>query len=792
MVNESSFSELYSHPGKPLEEHLINVAYLAEKNLKQCPSDIFKEIERDLLFKIVQISALCHDIGKATSYFQTYLFASEEKRAKLKAMKECNHGLLSAVATFFVTKNELENRKDIKGGDYAYYLPFAAFLAVKKHHGDFEDVLDEVTVEEKDIEVLLKQVDSIEKRKLEILSARLEGAGLGQKITADLLRGWVQSLPNELGVIRRKLRRLGQQQSINPYLLTNFIFSLLIDADKSEVTTGRIIERTDGKLDYYLVDRYKSAMNAEDSYLNRLREKAYQEVLEKDLNLGSRLISINLPTGLGKTLTALAFALKLRKEILSERGYIPRIIYCLPFLSIIEQNAEQIEKVLRENGFEVDTSLLLKHHHLSEVYYKKEEIEFEPDHAKILIEGWNSEIIVTTFVQLFYTLFSNKNKNLRKFHRLAGSIIILDEVQSIPSNYWLLVREFLKELTEQLNCYVVFVTATEPLIFSRNEMIPLVDRNFYFEKMERVIVRPRLEKDMTLEEFAESLDIEGGKSYLFILNTINSARNFYNLLKERVGNEEVIYLSAHVVPYERLCRIKKMKERKVKFAVTTQVVEAGVDIDFDVVYRDLAPLDSINQAAGRCNRNWSGKGEVIVVSLKDERRLYSSYIYDSVLLDITRKILERYKVIEEKEFLKIIEDYYGEVQQRKSSDKSRELLEAVYKMKYDSTDETAGIADFKLIEEDYPRLDAFVELNEEAKEIWKNYVGIKEIKNLLERRREFDKIKADFYKYNVSIPLKTDNLPPEVAGFRYVGNNVLREYYDENTGFICKGVVALW
>jgi CRISPR-associated endonuclease/helicase Cas3 len=127
-----------------------------------------------------------------------------------------------------------------------------------------------------------------------------------------------------------------------------------------------------------------------------------------------------------------------------------------------------------------------------------------------------------------------------------------------------------------------------------------------------------------------------------------------------------------------------------------------------------------------------------------------------------------------------------------SSDKSRELLEAVYKMKYDSTDETTGIADFKLIEEDYPRLDVFVELNEEAKEIWKNYVGIKEIKNLLERRREFDKLKADFYKYIVSIPLKTDNLPPEVAGFRYVGNNVLREYYDENTGFICKGVVALW
>jgi len=784
MGNASSFSELYSHPGKPLEEHLVNVARLAEMNLEQCPTDIFKGIERELLFRTIRIAALCHDIGKATVYFQNYLFAPEGEKAKLKARRETNHGLLSAVAAFFVAKNQLEEKDPL--------LPFVIFLAVKKHHGDFEDVVYEAAVEEKDVEILLRQVESIDEKKIEILSIKLQEAGLGQKITGDVLREWVKILPDELGNVRRKLRKFGRQKSISPYLLTNFVFSLLIDADKSEVTTGKVVERSGAKLDFYLVDNYKKSMNTEDTYLNRLRERAYREVLEKELDLEKRLISINLPTGLGKTLTSLAFALKLRKKILTEKGYIPRIIYCLPFLSIIEQNAEQFEKVLQANGLKVDTNLLLKHHHLSELNYKKDEAEFEPDEAKILIEGWNSEIVVTTFAQLFYAFLSNRNRNLRKFHRLAGSIIILDEVQSIPTSYWLLMREVLKELTNQLDCYVVFVTATEPLIFSREEMVPLVDRNFYFEKMGRVVVKPQLQKDMTLEEFAEDVPIENGKSYLFILNTINSAKNFYELLKSKVGDEEVIYLSAHVVPYERLARIKRMKEKKTRFAVTTQVVEAGVDIDFDVVYRDLAPLDSINQAAGRCNRNWTDKGDVIVVSLKDEKRRYSSYIYDSVLLDITRKILENRVEIEEKEFLKIIEDYYREVQGRKSSDKSRELLQAVYKMKYESSDDTVGIADFKLIEEDYPRIDVFVELNEEAGEIWKYYLDIKEIKNLLERRRQFERIKADFYKYVVSVPLKTENLPPEVAGFRYVGHNVLREYYDENTGFICKGVVALW
>lgn len=790
-MSESSFSELYSHPGKALEEHLVNVAHIAVKNLEQCPADIFKQIDKKLLSRLIRTSALCHDLGKATSFFQNYLFALEEEKEKLKTRQETHHGLLSAVATFFAVKAELEKEKHLTGDDRAF-LSFIAFLTVRKHHGDLEDVMDEATCSEKDKAILLTQIESIDERKLSILNARLKEAGLIQDIHKELLKGWVLSLPDELRVIKRNLRKLERQKSIDPYLLTNFLFSLLIDADKSEVSTGKIVERNTAELDYYMVDKYKTTMNIEDTYLNKLREKAYREVLEKHLDLDSRLLSINLPTGLGKTLTSLAFALKLRKKIATEKGYVPRIIYCLPFLSIIEQNAEQFEKVLRTNGLNVDTSLLLKHHHLSEVYYKKDEVEFEQDQAKILIEGWNSEIIVTTFVQLFYALLSNRNKDLRKFHRLAGSIIVLDEVQSIPSNYWLLVREIFKKLTEQLDCYIVFVTATEPLIFSREETIPLVERKTYFEKMARVVVRPHLEKDLTLEEFAESIEIDDNRSYLFILNTINSAKTFYNLLKEKIGSQDIIYLSTHVVPYERLERIKKMKEKRVKFAVTTQVVEAGVDIDFDVVYRDLAPLDSINQAAGRCNRNWSKKGEVIVVSLKDEKRLYSSYIYDSVLLDITRRILARNEFIEEKDFLKMIEEYYEEVQSKKSTDKSRELLNAVYKMKYDSVDGTTCIADFKLIDEDYPKLDTFIELNDEAKCIWKRYVDIKEIKNLIERRLEFSRIRADFYKYTVSIPVNTNNLPPEVAGFRYVSNNMLQDYYDENTGFKCEGVTALW
>lgn len=784
------FSELYSHPGKALEEHLINVADIAIQNLNQAPDDIFKRHGKDVLSRLVKVCALCHDIGKATSYFQEYLFAPDSVKDKLKVKEETHHGFLSAIAAYFATKAEFEGVDALKDEEREL-LPFIAFLVVRRHHGNFRDVLDEVIWKERERGVLLAQVESIDETKLSVINEKLRRAGLNVDITNAHLKEWVLAFPDELRRLRMRLRKLERMKDIEPYILTNFLFSLLIDADKSEVTVGKTVERANADLDRHVVDNYKATMGIRDSWLNSLRQKAYDEVLSTPVDLNAKVMSINLPTGLGKTLTSLAFALKLRKQIQSTKGFTPRIIYSLPFLSIIEQNAEQFEKVLVANGFDVDTSLLLKHHHLSEVYYRKGQEEFETDDAKILIEGWNAEIVVTTFVQLFHTLLSNKNHDLRKFHRLSGSIIILDEVQSIPTHYWLLIGELFKKLTQELDAYIIFVTATEPLIFSRDEITPLVNREFYFNSMGRVTITPQLKTSLTLEEFAEKLEIQDEKSYLFILNTIKSAKAFYELLKQKTG-EEVVYLSTHVVPYERLERIKLMKDKKVRLAVTTQVVEAGVDIDFDVVYRDLAPLDSINQAAGRCNRNWTSKGEVIVVSLRDEKRLYASYIYDSVLLDITRGILSDRETIEEKEFLRIIEEYYAQVQARKSSDVSRELLTAVYKMKYESVDGSTCIADFKLIEEDYSKIDVFVELNDEAKQVWQRYVEIKEINDLFERRLQFSRIKSNFYKYTISVPLKIDNLPPEVAGFRYVANNNLDEYYDKNTGFITQGVTALW
>lgn len=788
-MSMSSFSDLYSHPGKLLEEHLINVAHIACQNYTVSPVENIYGYNKSILMRLVKICGLCHDIGKATGYFQKYLFTNEDEKKKLKNLNETRHGLLSAVVGFYAAQGEFANENSLTSNEKAF-LSFVVFWTIRKHHGNLEDIIDETGVNDKDIELLVDQVKSIDKDKLSILNERLKTEGLAQDITTTSMLEWVKLIQNNLRVMRRSFRKLDREKNMEPYLMTNFIFSLLIDADKSEVVLGEVPQRRQTVMDYTIVDNYKRTLDIKKSKINDLREKAYQEVLGQELDLNKRIYSINLPTGLGKTFISLAFALKLRDSINSKKGYMPRVIYSLPFLSIIEQNADQFERVLSEAGLNVDSDLLLKHHHLSELYYRMGENEFEPDEAKILIEGWNSEIIVTTFVQLFHTLLSNKNSTLRKFHRLSGSIIILDEVQSIPFKFWLLVKNILEELVEKFDSYVVFVTATEPLIFERQDVKHLAIREKYFNALDRVVIKPQLDETITVEELAENIKLEPEKSYLFILNTIKSAKAFYELLKSKT--ERIGFLSTHVVPKERFNRISEMKEGKIKIAVTTQLVEAGVDIDFDEIYRDLSPLDSINQSAGRCNRNGESQGKVIVVSLKDDRRRYSSYIYDDVLLDITEKILKKHKCIREKDFLNIIDNYYKEMQEKMASDKSCELLSAVYRMKYNSTDEAISISDFKLIDNSYPKIDVFIEIDDDARGVWQDYLGIKEIKDLFERRIAFSNIKADFYKYTVAVPTTVDNLPPEVAGFRYVNMNSLEEFYDKETGFKCQGVTPIW
>lgn len=780
-------SNLYSHPGRLLEDHLIGVANLAELF---CQDKRFPE--KESLKQLTRIIALSHDLGKATTFFQDYLKADEKEKIKLRNQPETRHGLFSAVCAYYLVK-ELLNRTNAGVG----YYPFFAFEVVKRHHGNLRDVMDEAIFDEKDEKLVSKQLENISEENFIILSQLLFEAGLPIILTKKIISEWIDTFPEKLKGYKKTLRQ--DSGDASNYLLLNLLYSILLDSDKSDVVVRDIsyFERQTGSISANIVDTYKSKQSFQDSPINAIRESAYSEVINKEIDIEKKIYSINLPTGLGKTLISFSFALKLRDLVnnKTQGKFAPRIIYALPFLSIIEQNSDVFEKVFKANGIATYSNILLKHHHLSEISYQiNKNEEFEPDSAKIMIEGWNSEIIVTTFVQLFHTLLTNRNKNLRKFHRVNNSIIILDEIQSIPIKYWLLIKTIFKFLTEKLNIYVIFVTATEPLIIEKKDVVSLVDRDKYFQKMNRVKLKLSLDKDLTLEELYSTFKIEHGKRYIFIFNTISAAKKYYELAN--VDYKDISFLSTHIIPKERLARIEDIKKGKYKIVITTQLVEAGVDIDFDVVVRDIAPLDSINQASGRCNRNNFGKekGEVYVFSLKDEKgKKYSSYVYDSVLLNITKKILGKHQEIQEQEFLELINNYYKETSDKKSPDESKKILEAIGKLRYDSPDENTSISNFKLIDEDYSKKDVFIEIDENAEEVWRKYLDLKD-KDLFERKKIFDSFKADFYQYVISIPANVKNSPEEVSFLSYVRNAILSDYYNLETGFITKNErsVVIW
>lgn len=766
-----SFSNLYSHPGVLLEDHLIGVAELSDLFLSEKPLEIRKNLN-----EVCRIIALTHDIGKATKNFQDYLNADEKEKKRLKNRKETKHSLLSSVCAYYLVK-ELKT-------DEPY--PFFAFFTVRRHHSDLIDVIDGVLYDEDDKEILRRQCENIDDIRFSILAERLHSAGLPLLLTKEIILRWINGFLAESLRIKKYLRKISNGTS--NYIILNLLYSILLDSDKSNVVIRdvSIFKRKDA-LSASLVDNYKTNISFPDSPINKLREMAYHEITDSIIHPDDKIYSINLPTGLGKTLISLSFALKLREQL----GTSPRIIYSLPFLSIIDQNSNVFETIIKTKGIKPDSNILLKHHYLSEIFYKKDDNEFETDEAKILIEGWNAEIIVTTFVQLFHTLISNKNKSIRKYHRFANSIIILDEVQSIPVRYWMLLRNVLLELSKLMNTYIILVTATEPLIFDRGEIKPLVkNRDFYFKSLNRVSLKPFINETMTINELAQHFALDDARSYLFIFNTITSAKDFYKLINDKI--ESLTYLSTHIIPKERLKRIKEIKDGRYKVIVSTQLVEAGVDIDLDVVIRDMAPLDSINQASGRCNRNGKQKGEVYIVSLKNEEgRKLATYIYDATLLDITEKILSNRKEIKESEFLQLTEEYYLKTKQFVSQDTSKNLLEAITTLKYDSEDYSEdysnySIERFKLIDDDYKKIDVFIELDECAHNIWQTYLSLKNVSDVFERKKLFDAIKADFYQYVISIPANVKNMPPMFGEMGYVNIGVLKDYYDNETGYITK------
>ncbi len=399
------------------------------------------------------------------------------------------------------------------------------------------------------------------------------------------------------------------------------IFSCLVDADfldteqfcspeKSEFRPNQSdAGQIDELLSVFQAHMKKIIKNAETNNVNRLRREVFEECVCK-ASLPRQIFSLTVPTGGGKTYSSMAFALNH-----AVKNNLRRVIYAIPFTSIIEQNAAVFKKIF---GFEN-----VLEHHCNFIEKEDDENRAYNRRNRLATENWDLPIVVTTNVQFFESLFAHKTSRCRKLHNIAGSVIILDEAQAIPTGYLRPCLAVLKELVRNYGCSVVLCTATQPALDDSNSL-----RKEALPKIQEIVSDPqKLFKDLkrtkivfigkkTDCELAGLLDQE--QQALCIVSTKPQARSVFEQLSRKANS---CHLSTNMYPLHRQRILQKIRDRldagKSCRVVSTSLVEAGVDLDFPVVYRAMAGLDSIAQAAGRCNRegklNKQGKlGRVFV------------------------------------------------------------------------------------------------------------------------------------------------------------------------------------
>lgn len=413
-----------------------------------------------------------------------------------------------------------------------------------------------------------------------------------------------------------------QQLATDVEMYMRFVFSALVDADWLDTEAHFSPEKRelreedrglDGLLDRFEDRRQAMLRSATDSPVNIARSAIYEDLM-RSVDLPPGLYKVAAPTGSGKTILGLGWALRHAKS-----NGLRRIVTAVPFISVTDQVASVYRDFLDTN----DDRVVLEHH---------SQVVGGDGWQRLASENWDTPVVVTTTVRLFEALFSNRTSDCRRLHRLAGSAIILDEVQALPVEVLDPIVDALRTLVTRLGATVLLLTATQPTLqhipLSRGveavDLLPGIDRwDETFKRTERSWVG-------SLDHAEVAYLVSEREQCLCIVNSIKDAE----IITTMLGDDDSIHLTTHIRPGDRRDRLQEIRNRLDAGlpcrVVSTQLVEAGVDLDFPSVLRALAPLPSLMQADGRCNRNGllDGYGETIVFELKKGKRPRGSYYSD--------------------------------------------------------------------------------------------------------------------------------------------------------------------
>ena len=595
-----------------VKEHTEKTRILCEKKGKRCGME-----------NIMSLCAILHDIGKEKKAFEDYLNSEEDVRKKLRG----------SVAHASTGAKYLYDRYHEKKGNQKILVELMTYC-IAAHHGLFDCVNGDG---DNRFMPKITQVDSYE-----------EACENAQKdfLKEYNLDKYFEYACQEFNTMLLKIQKIStSEEEILFYVscIERLMLSIMIDSDweataafmNNEVLHVRQTNETEAV--------FEEAFNHFDQYMNELHykfEKKKSTDKEKEINKArdemqkecrdfakyqTGIYCLPLPTGGGKTLSGLAYAL----EYCKEHKQIERIIYISPYISITEQNSEVFRKAIGKDEW------ILEHHSAVVKNLENDNEDYQTDQLSQLDVNWEEPFICTTFVQFMNTLFSDKKQCIRRMHRLVNAVIVIDEVQSMPIKCIHTFNSMMNFLNAVCNTDIVLCTATQPKLEKPKHAIcysqpknMIQNVNSRFSEFERVVIKYQTEK-YSFEKLKNEImqKMERFDSMLVVLNTKASVRKLYDLLKNE--NIKVVYLTTNLCAEHRKDRLEYMKgilknnqqtEKKEKIiVVSTNLIEAGVDISFECVYRSLTGLDSIAQTAGRCNRNGEREyGEVYIVDIKEE------------------------------------------------------------------------------------------------------------------------------------------------------------------------------
>lgn len=602
-----------------VKKHLENVAFYAEIlarkiNLNSCG----------------KLCGLLHDIGKYSNEFQDYLILASQNKAKKQ--KGPDHSTAGAV--WIVTLGEKYNKQ---------LTAQILALVIMGHHGGLIDVIDM-----EGASPFIKRLNKLKEDQEWLIGYEQVQKRMEKDFNREKLESLFLKAHKEIVMILKQLKQVKRSAvEANYYcgVLCKMLYSCLIDADRYDTATFMDDEQMQPPPDRQvlwneLALRFEKAIQSfpKDITINVLRQKisqnCYRNALEQE---PGKIYTLNCPTGSGKTMASLRYALNHAKKYHKNH-----IFYIIPYITITEQNASEVKKKLSKNENDpLVENNILELHSAIEIENQNNEISSMTtlSQNEILAERLEHPIIFTTMVRFLNTFLSGGTKNIRPAHQFANSIIIFDEIQTISPKCIALFNGIINFLSKICGTTIVLSTATQPLLDQTPDKVPKLNiedkvelsgcqlEDYQAFKRTQIIDKQK-QKGYTKEELSHIVWETAKKkgNVLIVFNTKRAVRDFYDTLQEECGDliDELGYkryvLTTNLYPKHRKKKIeairRDLKEDQPLIVISTQLIEAGVDISFKAVYRSKAGLDNIIQTGGRCNRHGelNTPGEVYIIN----------------------------------------------------------------------------------------------------------------------------------------------------------------------------------